>query len=80
MPVRVEIDPRAGGTVTLTLDHVLPPLPPTADTKYLKHVRYRSERLSRFWGRDVYLGAIVLVPESWVRNAPRGADVTGWRR
>ena len=31
----------------------------------MKHVRYRSERLSRFWGRDVYLGAIVLVPEGW---------------
>src|SRR5262245_8934048 len=64
-PLRVELDPRAGGTVTLTLDHVLPPLPPTPDTKYVKHVRYRSERLSRFWGRDVYLGAIVLVPEGW---------------
>ena len=64
-PVRVDLDPRAGGTVTLTLDHVLPPLPPTPDTKYVKHVRYRSERLSRFWGRDVYLGAIVLVPEGW---------------
>jgi hypothetical protein len=64
-PVRVTVDPKAGGTVTLTLDHVLPPLPPTPDTKYVKHVRFRSERLSRFWGRDVYLGAIVLVPEGW---------------
>ena len=64
-PVRLELDPRTSGTVSLTLDHVLPPLPPTPDTRYVKHVQYRSERLSRFWGRDVYLGAIVLVPEGW---------------
>ena len=89
-PVRVVIDPRAGGTVTLTLDHLIPPLPPTPDTKYVKHVRYRSERLSRFWGRDVYLGAIVLVPEGWDTH-PRqryplvlahghfANEISGWR-
>src|SRR5262245_39519755 len=43
-PVRVQLDPRAGGTVALTLDHVIPPLPPTPDTKYVKHVQFRSER------------------------------------
>jgi hypothetical protein len=89
-PVRVEIDPRAGATVTLTLDHVLPPLPPTPDTKYVKHVRFRSERLSRFWGRDVYLGAIVLVPEGWDTHPDQRyplvlshghfeREISGWR-
>jgi hypothetical protein len=89
-PVRVVIDPKGGGTVTLTLDHVIPPLPPTPDTKYVKHVRYRSERLSRFWGRDVYLGAIVLVPEGWDTHPKQryplvlahghfASEIFGWR-
>ncbi|HTS83434.1 MAG TPA: hypothetical protein VMH40_22745 [Myxococcaceae bacterium] len=64
-PVKVDLDPARSGTVTLTLDHVLPPLPPTPDTKYVKHLRIKSELLSRFWGRDVYLGALVMVPEGW---------------
>ena len=38
---------------------------PPADTKYVKHERIRSERLSKFWGRDMYLGAHVLLPEGW---------------
>jgi hypothetical protein len=29
------------------------------------HDRIRSERLSKFWGRDMYLGAHVLLPEGW---------------
>ena len=38
-------------------------LPPVDDfakqeTKYVKYVRIRSERLSKFWGRDMYLGRV----------------------
>ena len=32
------------------------------DTDYIKHVRLRSEKLSAFWGRDVFLEATVLLP------------------
>ncbi|EYF06377.1 hypothetical protein [Chondromyces apiculatus] len=64
-PVRMHLDPARGGDIALTLDRALPELPPMRDTKYLKHVRIRSERLSRFWGRDTYLGAQVLLPEGW---------------
>lgn len=64
-PRTVRIDPAAGGTVAVTLDRALPPLPPLADTKHLKRIQIRSERLSRFWGRDVSLGALVLLPEGW---------------
>lgn len=64
-PRKVHIDPAAGGAVAVTLDHALPPLPAQADTKYMKRIQIRSEMLSRFWGRDVFLGAIVLLPEGW---------------
>ncbi len=64
-PKRVRVDAQNGWTVALQLDHALPPLPEEADTPYLKHVRYRSEKLSGFWGRDTFLSALVLLPEGW---------------
>ncbi|MFQ3639302.1 MAG: hypothetical protein SNJ62_04740, partial [Chloracidobacterium sp.] len=50
-PQRVRLDPRQGGTLALTLDQEIPPIPPPPDTKYIKHFKIRSELLSRFWGR-----------------------------
>ena len=35
------------------------------DTKYVRHVRIESPRLSKFWGRPTFLGAIVVLPEGW---------------
>ena len=52
-------------TVRITLDREIPPIEPPADTRYVKHVRIKSERLSKFWGRDMYLGAHVLLPEGF---------------
>jgi hypothetical protein len=67
-PVRVHLDSKVAGTVALTLDRALPPLPVPPNTPYLKHVRFRSERLSRFWGRDTYVNALVLLPEGWASH------------
>jgi hypothetical protein len=64
-PQRVAIDPTQGGAIAVSLDKVVPPIPEPATTKYIKHVRIQSDRLTRFWGRPMYLGAHVLVPEGW---------------
>jgi hypothetical protein len=56
---------RAGERIAIALDKAMPEITPPADTKYVKHDRIRSERLSKFWGRDMYLGAHVLLPEGW---------------
>jgi hypothetical protein len=64
-PRTVALDPAATGTLEVALDSVIPPIAPPNDTRYVRHVRLRSERLSRFWGRDVELGAHVLVPEGF---------------
>jgi hypothetical protein len=53
------------GPVEIVLDQVIPPIPDPPTTKYVKHERIRSERLSRFWGRDMYLGAHVLLPHGY---------------
>jgi hypothetical protein len=64
-PQAIEIDPTGGGPVHVTLDRVIPPIADPPATKYIKHERIQSERLSRFWGRPMYLGAHVLLPEGF---------------
>lgn len=64
-PVKLRIDPARGDTVRITLNKRNPPIEPARDTKYVKHLRMKSELLSKFWGRDMYLGAIVVLPEGF---------------
>ena len=64
-PRKIMIDPSKGGTVAIALDKEIPPIPRPADTKYIKHIRIRSEKLSKFWGRDMHLGANILLPEGF---------------
>ena len=64
-PKTVRIDPSRAETIEIVLDQVIPEIEPPEDTKYIKHIRMRSDLLSEFWGRDMYLGAHVLVPEGF---------------
>jgi len=64
-PVKVRIDPESATTVRVSLDKKIPPLADLPDSKYVKHVRIQSERLTKFWGRPMYLGAILVLPEGW---------------
>ena len=63
--VALHLDPASSGEQRIALDHAFPEMPVQADTKYVKHVRIQSDRLTKFWGRPMYLGAIVLVPEGF---------------
>ncbi len=51
--------------IEVVMDDVIPPIKPEPDTKYVRHIRIQSALLTRFWGRPVYLSAIVLVPEGF---------------
>jgi hypothetical protein len=75
-PVNVHFDPKSSKTLKLTLDKVIPPIEGTDQdpavmaakdpgAKWLKFMRFRSEKLSKFWGRDMYLGAWVLLPDGY---------------
>lgn len=64
-PQRVHLDPPAGGTVTLGLTQVIPPITLPADTKWVKHIKIQSKLLTAFWGRPIYLGATVLLPKGY---------------
>jgi hypothetical protein len=64
-PVRLHIDPAHAVRTALVLDQEMPAIAPPKDTEFVRHIRIRSELLSKFWGRDVYLGAHVLVPKGF---------------
>jgi hypothetical protein len=75
-PVKVHLDPKSPATVKLTLDQMIAPIEGTdhdpavmatkdPGAKWLKYMRFRSESLSKFWGRDTFLGAWILLPDGF---------------
>jgi hypothetical protein len=75
-PAKIHFDPKSSAPIKLTLDQVIPPIEGTAQdpaviaqkepvAKWLKYMRFRSEKLSRFWGRDTWLGAWILLPDGF---------------
>ena len=62
---KLHIDPAAGGVVRISMTEKIPPVELPKDTKYVKHFRIQSKLLSDFWGRPMYLGAIVVLPEGF---------------
>ena len=64
-PRAVTIDPAGGGVVEIMMDQVIPPIPDPPATKYIKHEKIQSQLLTEFWGRPMFLGAHVLLPEGF---------------
>jgi hypothetical protein len=64
-PVKLHIDPAHPLRTDLVLDQEMPAIAAPKDTQFVRHIQIKSELLSKFWGRDVYLGAHVLVPKGF---------------
>jgi S-formylglutathione hydrolase FrmB len=64
-PVRVHVDPASPEKFAILLDQKIPPIAPKTDTSFVRHITLRSALLSKFWGRPVFLGAHVLLPEGF---------------
>ena len=88
-PIKINFEPSAP-VVTLQMDQTIAEIPEPSDSKYIKHIKMRSKLLSAFWGRDIYLGAHVLLPEGWdehpevkyplaVFHGHFPSDFGGWR-
>jgi len=91
-PRTITWDPAAPTPIALTLDQEVPPVGDFAkkETKYVKYVRIRSEKLSTFWGRDMFLAAWVLLPEGFdshpqaryplvINHGHFPSSLSGWR-
>jgi len=63
-PTRVHFGP-GSPDIAVQLTDVIPPIKPDPDTKYIRHIRIQSKLLTAFWGRPMYLSAVVLVPEGF---------------
>jgi hypothetical protein len=70
---------RSPREVALEITEVIPPVEPLGpgdvlqqgnprDSEHVKFVKIRSEVLSEFWGRDMYIGANVLLPAGYDDN------------
>jgi len=66
-PKKIKI--KKSNTIHITLDNEIPPIEPAKDTEYIKHIKIKSEMLSEFWGRDMYLQANVLVPHGFDKKS-----------
>lgn len=64
-PTKVNVDPAKGETIKIVMDQKIPPIQEPANTKYVKHIKIQSKLLTEFWGRPMYLGAHVLLPEGF---------------
>jgi len=91
-PVKMRLDPAHGGEIAIAMDQEIPPIVPPKDTAQVKYIRVPNERLTRFWGRPMSLGAIVTLPHGWAEHPgtrypvlvhhghfPRDAASDGWR-
>src|SRR5262245_17736204 len=64
-PRKSPIDSGKDEVFRTELDQVIPPIPDPPTKKYVKHEKIQSERLTKFWGRPMFLGAHVLLPEGF---------------
>jgi hypothetical protein len=67
-PVKVHLG-QDGAPVSVALTEVIPPIQEPADTKYIRHIRIQSAALTKFWGRPMFVSAVVLVPEGFDEHA-----------
>src|SRR5262249_42809368 len=91
-PAKMHVDPSRGGDVRISMDQEVPPIAPPKDSAQVKYIRVQNDRLTKFWGRPMYLGAFVTLPYGWETHPnarypvlihhghfPRSVDSDGWR-
>jgi hypothetical protein len=91
-PVKMHLDAASGGEIRISMDQEIPPIAPPTDTAQVKYLRVQNDRLTKFWGRPMFLGAIVFLPQGWDSHPsarypvlvhhghfPKDAASDGWR-
>jgi hypothetical protein len=67
-PVKVRFNPASKDVATVALTKVIPRVVEPKDSEFIRHFKIRSERLSKFWGTDVYIRGHVLVPKDFDKH------------
>jgi hypothetical protein len=63
--MKITISKTANPVISLVADKVIPPIPPMEDTKWVKHIKIQSEKLTKFWGHPIFIGATILLPQGY---------------
>jgi len=64
-PIKIHVSEKGIDNFEIVLDQVIPEIEQPKDTEWIKHIKIKSELLSEFWGRDMYLGAHILLPKGF---------------
>ncbi|NQZ77010.1 MAG: hypothetical protein HRT61_13045 [Ekhidna sp.] len=67
-PIKVNIEKGKSANFSVEMDQIIPPIEEPEDTEWIKHIKMKSDLLSEFWGRDMYLGAHVLLPKGFEQH------------
>ena len=68
-PIIIDFDKQNKSPIEIKITEEIPSIDPIKDSKYIKHVKIKSELLSEFWGRPMFLQANVLVPEGFNKES-----------
>lgn len=64
-PQKISIDPTSSEIFKVVMDQKIEPVKEPVDTKYVKHIKVQSQKLTEFYGKPMFLGAHVLLPEGF---------------
>ncbi len=64
-PMKIEISNEGIKELQIVMTKKIEPIEEPKDTEWIKHVKMKSQKLSSFWGRDIFLGAHVLLPKGF---------------
>ena len=89
-PIIIKFNPKAKIVHNVVLTKTIPPIKEPEDTKYIRHIKIQSKLLTEFWGRPMFLGAHILLPEGWdthpdvkyplaIYHGHFPSDFGGWR-
>ncbi len=68
---KATLDPKQGGTVKIELTQKVPAAQLPPDTESLKFINLKSELLSQFHKRPIYLRAAVILPKDYAKDSSR---------
>ena len=64
-PIKISVSDTETQSYDIVLDKVIAEIEEPQDTEWIKHIKMKSELLSEFWGRDMYLSAHILLPKGF---------------
>jgi len=64
-PIKISVSATETQSFDIVVDEVIAAIEEPQDTEWIKHIKMKSALLSEFWGRDMYLGAHILLPKGF---------------